>query len=247
MKHLPVILLFFAISLTQPFVASAAPKRDPAKRKPFDIREHTIALPSPNKAWTVKHHINIELVSLPKDWLESAVNIPFPGYKMRLHMPLGFALDASVHTIGIANQFKVGPRFLSRWKHFHAGVGLDMNANLGWLNGYGFDNSFLRVWQIEPNAAMGFHFDNLALSVEARYRYMLDYHVKTGSVVYKESQNIFNGYTLSLNVEQRLVRNQVMLIGISVNYARFHILAWPVFNPVKQQYFMPQFNIGLTF
>jgi hypothetical protein len=247
MKQLAVNILLFFVTLIVPLGGTGCPLRDPAKRKPFDIQEHTIALPSPNKPWTVKHHINIELVSLPKDWLESAVNIPFPGYKMRLHMPLGFAIDASLHTIGVASQCKIGPRFLTRWKHFHAGVGLDLNANLGWLDGYGFDNSFLRVWQIEPNAAMGFHFDNLALSIEARYRYILDYQVKTGSVGFKESQNVFNGYTLSANVEQRLVRNQVMLIGISVNYARFHVLAWPVFNPVKQQYFMPQFNIGLTF
>ena len=238
-------LLMFIFLFTNNGIAFA--KQDSLKKKPFDILDHTMALATPRKAWTFKHHVNIELVSLPKDWLESALSIPFPGYKLRFHLPIGFSIDASIHSIVIASQIKFGPKYLINIGQFHAGIGLDGFLNIGWLNGYGFDNSVLKAWQIEPNLSIGVHFDNMALTLEGRYRYLTDYQISTGSLVYDESRNVFNGFTASLNIEQRLFKNQVMLMGISLNYARFHILAWPVFNPVKSLYYMPQFNIGMTF
>lgn len=235
------ILVLFGI-----YNMAHAQKTSPATESDFNIHKHTIALPTPGKPFSFKHQVNLELVSLPKEWLESSVNIPFPGYKGRWHLPVGFALDYSVQSIIISNQIKLGGKYLYTYKQIHAGIGFDGNLGLGWLNGYGFDNAMLRTFQIEPNFAIGVHFNQQALSLEGRYRYMYDYRMSTGSVLMKESRDVFNGFTLSLNIEQRLTKSKVMQIGIAINYARFHILAWPVFNPVKEQYAMPQFNIGLN-
>lgn len=243
-RFLSIVIIFIILSATQTLHGKNA---KPDTDSTFNIHEHTMALPTPGKPFSFKHQINIELVSLPKEWLESSVNIPFPGYKGRWHLPVGFAIDFSVQSIIISNQIKLGGRYLYTYKQLHAGIGFDGNLGLGWLNGYGFDNALLRSFQIEPNLAIGIHFDNLALTLEGRYRYLYDYKMSTGSVLLKESKDVFNGFTLSLNIEQRLTKSKVVQIGIAANYARFHILAWPVFNSVKEQYAMPQFNIGLNF
>ncbi|MBP7476996.1 MAG: hypothetical protein KA797_00625 [Chitinophagales bacterium] len=186
-------------------------------------------------------------MSLPKDWLESNINIPFPYYKVKMGLPLHFVAEASIGTIIVSTEAIIGIKFCHSIGRFHFGLGNDLNFNFGWLDGYGFDNSTLFAWDNEPNIAIGWNFDNMALTTYFKTHIMMDYFINNGGNKTNQSKNVFNGYTIGFNIEQRLFKNKVASFGIAINEARFHILAWPVYNPVKSYYLIPQLNLGIQF
>ncbi|MBK7959509.1 MAG: hypothetical protein IPK03_16350 [Bacteroidetes bacterium] len=189
----------------------------------FDILQKTIYLPSPIKPFKFKHAVHLSIVSLPKDWLESNINIPFPYYKVKMGLPFHFVAEASIGTIIVSTEAIVGIKFCQSIGRFHFGLGNDLNFNFGWLDGYGFDNSTLFAWDNEPNISIGGNFDNMALTAYFKTHIMMDYFINNGGNKTNQSKNVFNGYTIGFNIEQRLFKNKVASFGIAINEARFHI------------------------
>jgi hypothetical protein len=213
----------------------------------FDIVKKSFMLPTPHKPFTFCHAVQLQMLYVPQDWLEQSLNIPFPGYFFKVHLPLGLSIDGAVKSIIVSNEFLIGPRWNYRYKHFHIGTGMDFNINYGWLNGCGFNNSQLFAYQVSPKLSAGGHFHNMSVTFSSGINYMLDYQIVNDNISHNQTRNSYNGINFSFHIEQRLFKNKVVTFGVVANYTRFHILIWPVYNPVRTQAFIPQFNLGLNF
>jgi hypothetical protein len=218
-----------------------------AQEDNFNITEETYILPSNYKPFKFNHYVFAHFVYVPEDWLESSINIPFPGYFVKYSLPDGFAVEAGIKTIIISNEFSGGLRWGHRIGKFHFGTGLQYDYEFGWLNGFGFNNSILRASQITPRAAIGASFYNVAITFQTQFNYLLHYYIQNDQIQHNQTKDTYNGTQFLLCFEQRMFKKQVVSFGIAMNFNRFNILTWPVYNPVKIQKFYPQFNLGLVF
>lgn len=215
-------------------------------KPPFTIFTRSLSLPCRIKPFSYKHGLQLQMVSLPKDWLETSLNMPFLGYIGHFELPLGFSAEASVHSLIVANQIRVGPRWTYELGRFHVNAGIDVEYDLGWLNIQGFDNTTLQTWQFQPLVTVGTHFDNMAFSAQGRLNYISNYIFNSGDTQYTQSRDINNGFSVGLFMEQRLIKRKVLGLGVVFNYLGFHILGWPSFYNMKTKFFIPQVNITYT-
>ena len=241
--------IFILSVLMMPFLSQGQEntlKKAKRIKPPFTIFTRSLNLPCRVKPFSYKHGLQLQMVSLPKDWLESSLNIPFLGYISRFELPLGFSVEASVHSLIIANQARIGPRWTYELGRLHVSAGIDLEYDLGWLNIQGFDNTTLQTWQFQPLVNVGTHFDNMAFSAQARLNYISNYIFSSGDTKYTQSRDINNGFSIGLFMEQRLIKRKVLGLGVVFNYLGFHVLGWPSFYNMKTKFFIPQVNITYT-
>ena len=211
----------------------------------FDIRERSMYLPAPQKAGKFDHSLSLAQIYLPDQWLEQSVSGPMIDYKANFALPQGFALNANLKTLIVANDIKLG---LS-WNHsladqLHIGIAYQIGFEFGILKEFGYNNT-IRVWEHHPMLRLGYNFKNIAFTLQGKLDWMMGTRLSLGDYATSNiTGSMFNGYSCGLFIEQRLTRRNSICFGFIANFNKFHILGWPALNIVDHQYFIPEVNIG---
>ncbi len=228
------ILLLGAVC---PFAATA-------QEDNFDIVSASIYYPHRFKPGDFSMELALSQVSLPFDWLETAVQAPLFHFHANYGLPKGFAIDGRFSSLFISNQLSLGPRWNFEAKRLSFNVGWDVAYTFGYLNQFGFDTS-VQSWINYPNASVGLKFKDIAFTLKGEYVVVTSFSSKQGENEVTNDRNFSNGGTLALYMEQRMHKNRVVILGFKGSYAKYHFMAWPAFSTFNRFYFIPEFYVGV--
>jgi hypothetical protein len=212
----------------------------------FDIRKHTFDLPQALPSGKYYHSLGVLYVVVPRDWAHDIVNAPMFSYSGKYTLPKGFNAQFNYKTLIISNRILVGPWWNYDMDHFHFGVGYGVAFNFGWLNQFGF-NTYLTGWEQQPSLAVGYNWQRSALVLRGDLYWTNALYITEGKNTIPYTNGFINGYSFTVSFDQRLYSQKVMTFGVKMNYIKYHVIAWPAFPVNQYRYWVPEFQMTLTF
>lgn len=211
----------------------------------FNIRERSVYLPAPQRPGKYDHALSLDQVYLPHQWLEQSLSAPMIGYKARYALPAGFALQADLKTLLIANDARLGASWnYALSEHLYAGLGYQLSFGFGMLKAFGYDNT-MQVWQHHPSLSLGYSLSDIAFTLQGRLDWMTHTRLELNDYATTNvTGSMFNGYSAGLFIEQRITRRNSVSFGFIAGFHKFHILGWPALMIVDHHYFIPEVILG---
>lgn len=242
-----ILLIIFQIGITPVFAqdSSKADKTDTTVDN-FDIRSISFFLPQNLPKWKYYQSVSIQYVILPKDWTLDVINAPMLSYAGKYTLPYGFNVQASLATLFISYRLLAGPFWNYSHDHYHIGLGYQFAFNYGFLNEFGF-KTHLTIWEQQPSLTLGYSFKKVAVTLRGDLYWTNKIYESQGGHTIPFTTSFINGYSIRSTVEQRLWKDRIMSFGVKFYYVRYHIIAWPAFPVNQYRYWVPEFQLGLSF
>jgi hypothetical protein len=219
------------------------------KGEEFDIVRESLLLPHPRKLHAVKAAIIIQKFKFPEPWLEGDYHVPFINAQATMGLKRNFSAEFRVGTIIVSNQVNVGLRWHHRFdENLFFSVGYDMAAvygAIGQTSQLGYDNRVHAIIHC-PNLSLGYRYKDMAFTLRGEVNVVGHVKIRAGENVISDSRNFYNGFSIGLFIEQRLWKNNVVIMGLRDNYQKFSYIAWPAFSTFNRFYHIPEISIGLV-
>jgi len=242
------VILFLTLSFTIQFTyaqqGGTTTKTDSVDNA-FDVRNESFFLPQALPKGKYYQNLSILYIVVPKDWTTETITAPMAMYSGKYTLPYGFNLQASLATLIISYRFNLGPFWNYSTGKYHFGAGYQFVFNYGFLHQFGFDTK-LNIWEQQPSLSAGYSFKRKAVIL--RGDLYITNSIKEHQAGYTvDYPGFFNGYSISGTLEQRLWKNRLLSFAAKMNYLRYHIIAWPAFPVNQYRYWVPEFDLGLSF
>jgi hypothetical protein len=212
----------------------------------FNIKSQSFLLPLRQQSGKYTSALTLLNIFTPKDWTLDMVKAPMFQYAAKYSLPHGFNLQASLSTLLISNRLTFGPFWNYSVDNWHFGVGYQGVYNYGILKQFGFHTK-LTGWEQQPSILAGYSFQTMALTFRSDMYWTNILYLREGDNVIPFDDGYMNGYSFSLNLEQRITKSRVMSFGFKWNHLRYHIVAWPAFPVNSYRYDVPEIQLGLNF
>ncbi|PWT70746.1 MAG: hypothetical protein C5B59_20295 [Bacteroidetes bacterium] len=246
-KHLCYLLIILMIGATTAFGQDSTKQNKPdTTADNFDIRTTSFYLPQSLPKLKYYQSVSILYVILPKDWTLDVINAPMLSYAGKFTLPAGFNVQASLVTLFISYRLLAGPFWNYSHDHYHIGLGYQVAFNYGFLTEFGY-NTHLTIFEQQPSLTLGYSFRKVAVTLRGDLYWTSNITESQGGHTLPFSTSFLNGTSLSSTVEQRLWKNRIMSFGVKFYYVRYHIIAWPAFPVNQYRYWVPEFQLGLSF
>ncbi|NCD70038.1 hypothetical protein [Mucilaginibacter agri] len=211
----------------------------------FDIKQHSFLLPQPLPKGKYFQQVSVQYVVIPKDWITETLTAPMLGYAGKYTLPYGFNLQSSLSTLFISYRLNFGPFWNYSVNNVHFGAGYQVAYNLGFLKQFGY-NTTLNIWEQQPSLTVGYSFKKIAAVLRGDL-YLTSSLSETQAGHTISYPSFLNGYSITGSVEQRLWKDNLLSFGFKLNYLKYHIIAWPAFPVNQYRYWLPEFDLGLSF
>lgn len=198
--------------------------------------------------YTFKTSLEMAFLKMPEAVVEESDTYRWPGFAIDCFMglPENFVAEGKITTEFIINlHFQVGAKW--QWapiEYLRTYIGIDYAYFWGRIGSSGFDNSNNSSFA-DVNASAGYHFKKFTLTLKQELNYILSRRDRAGGVIISSSANVFNGVTTSLYLEQQFWKDQQFLVGIRANYLKFIYQNWLLFPVSEENYFVPEFVVGI--
>ncbi len=198
-------------------------------------------LPEGDLRWA----ITVEFAKIPEDIIEEASYVRAPLFKfgVRYGLPKNFVLTGQVATQIINNQFTLGAGWVYKRDQLHVVVDYGLAYWFGSLEIEGFDNS-ARGGINYPGLAVGYDVGILALTLRGELNIVTSLSTFAGDIEVSSDNNFFNGYSVSLVMEQPLYREKYITLGFRMNHLKFFWPTWPLFPTFNRYYYIPEVIVG---
>ena len=223
--------------------------QDKASADTFDITGHTLRFPDNLKRWQFRIGVGLLVTKPPMDIIETSLQAPMINANMVFGLPWKFSFVGDITTIIVSNQLSFGLRIGSVFGNFAINAGWDFAWVYGQFRPAGFDN-VTKAWLYYPNLSLGYKLKKMAFSLKAEAVYvssieqLIGKTVATGIVVSKYT-NYLNGFTCAFYVEQRLWKNNALIIGLKDSYIKYYWPTWMLFSTFNRFYHIPEFSLML--
>jgi len=189
--------------------------------------------------------MSVEFAKIPEDIIEEASYVRAPIFKfgIRYGLPENLVLNGQFATQIINNQFTLGAGWVYKRDQLHFTVDYGLAYWFGSLEIDGFDNS-ARGWTNYPGIAVGYDFGVLALTMRGELNIVTSLSTFTGDLEVSTDNNFFNGYSVSLVMEQPLYRQKYITLGLRMNQLKFYWPTWPLFPTFDRYYYIPEVIVG---
>jgi hypothetical protein len=217
------------------------------KGEEFDIVRESLLLPHPRKLHAIKAAVIIQKFKFPEPWLEGDYHVPFINMQATMGLRRNFSAELKVGTIILSSQVSAGFRWHHRFNSkFFFNAGYDIAAVYGALSQrqQGFNTRVQAIIHC-PNAAVGWVYKDMAFTVRGEMNVVGHVKIRAGENVVSDDRNFYNGFSIGLFLEQRLWKNNVVILGLRNNYQKFSYIAWPAFSSFNRFYNIPEISIGL--
>ena len=212
----------------------------------FNIKQSSFLLPQAQRKWKFSQAISAYYILPPKDWILDVVNAPLLNYSCKFALPKAFNIQASLSTAGVSNRLNFGPFWNCNIKNFHFALGYQGAFNLGILTGFGF-NTTLSDWEQQPSLTLAYNFGKTAVIIRGDIYYTNSFKLNEAGFIISSKDHYINGYSGTINFDQRLFKNKVMSVGFKLSYVKYHIIAWPALPVNRYRYPVPEFQLGYNF
>ena len=211
----------------------------------FDIKQKSFLLPQALPPFKYTQHFEVQYIVVPKDWTTESLTAPMFAYAGKYTLPYGFNLQASLATLFISYRLNLGPYWNYSVNNFHFGAGYQVAFGLGFLKQFGF-NTTLNIWEQQPSLTAGYSFKKIAVVFRGDM-YLTSSLNETQAGHTVSYPSFLNGYSITGSIEQRLWKNNLLSFGVKMNDLKYHIIAWPAFPVNQYRYWIPEFDLGLSF
>ncbi len=239
-----LLMLFFVPGHNYAQTTSSNTKAD-STDDGFDIKKSSFLLPQALPSGKYYQRLAVLYVVVPKDWTTETITAPMFGYEGKYTLPYGFNMQASLATLFISYRLLFGPFWNYSVNNFHFGLGYQVAFNYGFLNQFGF-KTVLNIWEQQPSLTVGYSFKKTAVILRGDLYITNSIHETQGGNTISYP-GFTNGYSVTSAVEERLWKNRLMSFGFKLNYVKYHIIAWPAFPVNQYRYWLPEFDLGLSF
>jgi len=241
-KQVIMILLIFMFM-------QAGHCQDNAAKDTFDITGHTLLFPDNLKPWRFRIGAGFLIAQPPMDIIEQSLQAPMVNVNMRFGLPWKFSLACDITTIIVSSQLSFGARFGTGIRNFAINAGWDFAWAYGQYRPEGFDN-VTKAWLHYPNVSLGYKLKKMAFTVKAEAVYVASIQQLIGKtaatgLAVASYDNYLNGFTGAFYIEQRLWKNNVLIIGLKDNYLKYYWPTWMLFSTFNRFYHIPEFSLML--
>ena len=196
----------------------------------------------------LKHSVGLGLADLPEDQVEESSDFirgPIFNYQIRYGLPENFNIYGAVNSNLITWHFSLGPRWHYQKDRLAIGLGYDIAYWFGELNQFGYKSN-IHGWFNYPNLTVGYSFDKFAISLKGELILQTSLTTKSDDVEVSSSYNTFNGTIIGIYIEQPLWKDQIVLIGLKMYYAKFYYPIWAAFPTFDRYFYIPEITIGFN-
>jgi len=192
--------------------------------------------------------VGLSLAELPEDQVEevsTAIRAPLFNFQARYGLPENFSLYGAFYTNFATYHFSLGPRWKYRIDRLSFYLGYDVAFWFGALNQFGYDSK-VNAWMHYPNFSLGYEFNKFAVTIKAELIYQVDLTVKSEDVEVSTEYNKFVGTAIGAYIEQPLWKDNIVILGIKVNYTKYYYPIWAAFPTFDRYFYIPEIVIGLN-
>lgn len=246
-----VLFPFFLLFLigTQEVMAQKIRLSRKAKGEEFDIVRESILLPHERKLHTIKAAIIIQKYKFPEPWLEGDYHVPFFNILATMGLRKNFSAEIRIGTIVVSNQVSIGLKWHRRIsENLFFNGGYELAVVYGFLSPLaqqGFDTRVHAIIHC-PNLSVGYTYKDIAFTLRGELNMVGHVRIRAGENVVSDDRNFYNGFSIGLFMEQRLWKNNVVIMGLRNNYQKFSYIAWPAFSTFNRFYNIPEISLGLV-
>jgi hypothetical protein len=196
----------------------------------------------------LKHSVGLGLADLPEDQVEESsdyIRAPIFNYQVRYGLPEYFNIYGAVYSNLVTWHFSLGPRWHYQMDRLTIGLGYDIAYWFGALNQFGYDSK-VHGWFNYPNVTIGYAFKKFAISIKGELILQTSLTTKSEDVEFSSDFNTFNGTILGIYIEQPLWKDQIVLIGLKMYYAKFYYPIWAAFPTFNRYFYIPEITVGFN-
>jgi hypothetical protein len=204
--------------------------------------------PDPFESNVFKHTVGLGLADLPEDHVEEASDFirgPILNYQARYGLPENFNIYGGVQSNLVTFHFSLGPRWHYRFKQLSAGLGYDIAYWFGALNQFGYKSN-VHGWFHYPNLTIGYTFNKFAISLKGELIIQTSLITKSDDVEVSNSYNTLAGTIVGIYIEQPLWKDNVVVLGLKMYYAKFYYPVWAAFPTFDRYFYVPEITIGFN-
>jgi hypothetical protein len=197
----------------------------------------------PCSVWDWQLMAGAGITKLPTDIVEEEINTsPVVYGDFKIGMPLNFSADLYFASNYISNIGTLGLRFNPFTEPFPFSVGVRSSMWFGHvemesikLKSYGF--------LLKPVISAGLVIEDILItsSFEIQWGKMYTYSEDSLLATFKQPSS---GYTLRFEVEQPFYGDQLVMIGIGLNYNTFYYQSWLSYSAIKEYLLYPEIYLG---
>lgn len=206
----------------------------------------TIVYPVPLEEGKFKLALGVMAGKPPGDIVEesSSTRVPMIEGLCVYGLPANLQLEGRITTMILTNQFAIGARWVLDLHPFGIAVGYEIGLLLGWYQSDLFNNAVRGRFHY-PSLAVGYDFGKFAVTVKGELSYITSLTTYTDDIEIENDENIFNGGSFTLYVEQPLWKNNYFIIGIKNNFIKYYYPVWQGFPTIDRYYYVPEFLFGI--
>jgi|GEM_PF-6873609 len=204
--------------------------------------------PRPLEVWDRQWLLGVTLTIIPREVAEEELRqAPMLDGRLEFGLPLNFHLRGRLATnvlttygsIGLGWNIRIGRRL---------GLGLDMEAAYwyGFAKFEGFDITAQGALTV-PTLSLGFALNEVLLSLQADAQIAVWRRTESNGIDVTQEGNALTAYGLGISVEQPLVGQRHIALGIGMRRARQTYQAWIAFSTFNEFLLYPEFSLHLLF
>lgn len=186
---------------------------------------------------------------LPIPVWEQEFTIPALDLQYKYGLTQNLCFVASLSTIlHFSNLLHTG----IQWNVSSERLSFGVANHVGIASGYISDDLFDYAWALGaftmPIIRIGYRFNHFSLTLSFVTTYAFKTYSETHSIEGKVgSDGEFNDFYCTVTMEQPFLKNQHVVIGFSLAYARTHYQSWMLYNTVNEWLFVPEFFFAVQF
>ncbi len=206
----------------------------------------SVRYPAPMEAGAIKLALGVVIGKPPADVVEEANSVRLPQIEglLLLGIPANFQIHLRLSTMILTNHLGAGARWVVDLQPWGLGIGFEYALLLGWWNYEGFNNS-VRGRYFYPAISVGYDFGKVSATIAGNLSFITSYTTYTEEVEIETNENLFNGWTVTLFIEQPLWGDNYFTIGIKNNFVKSYYPVWQGFSTFDRYYYVPEFIFAL--
>lgn len=214
----------------------------------FDSLNNYVIYPQKNEPYKLSPiAVGISLGKLPRFIVDDQINqSPLINVLTNFTLPYNFYLSAKLQSIYLTNYFISGLNWAFHYGNFSLSAGDNFAYMYAIANLEAFDVS-VNGWFNHPTLTLGYKIGDLAVSLQSEMSIVTSLHKKVGNIEVQQRKNQIIGYAWLLSLEQPLWKNNYVMLGIKMNYAKYFYQSWLAFSPQEVYLYIPEFMLCFLF
>jgi len=208
----------------------------------------TIQYPAAMPLWEVKMGLGISTIAMPAAIVQETASLHWPlfGFDAVMGLPSNFLAEGILSTQFVSNQIEISGRWvLDITDRLHADAGLGVGYFFGRLKQFEFNNT-VHGWFLYPSVRVGYDFGPLAVTVQGKISFISELAVKNGDEEASNTNNMFNGFSYRISIEQPFWKTVTFGIAFQMNYLKFFYPEWVMFPTFNRYFWIPEAQFWFT-